>query len=129
MRRSAITSITASFLLGLVAACATGAGDDPSVALQPSEVTAPTEPAEQVKLPPPSGTSTPETDAGATAKDAGATPPAQDASPPPPPPAPTTPDCSLSDPVVIAKLLLGASPSGSCPCASAGQCCLAGQCL
>lgn len=128
MRRSAITSLTASLILGLIAACATGAGDDPNVALQPSEVKSPTDPADDVKLPPPSSTSTPDTNPGA-AKDAGPPPAAQDAAPPPPPPPATTPDCSLSDPIVIAKLLLGASPSGTCPCASADQCCLAGQCL
>lgn len=128
MRRSAITSFTASLLFALIAACATGAGDDPSVALQPSEVKAPTEPAEQVKLPPPSTTSAPETDAGTSAPKDSGSPQPQDSGSPQPQPQPTTPDCNLNDPLVIAKILFGAAPTGACPCA-ADQCCLAGQCL
>lgn len=126
MRRSAITSLVGSLLLGLVVACATGTSDDPTVAFEATSVKAPTEPAEEVKLPPASSTSTPAPSSSSpspapSAQDAG--PPAQDAAPP----VQTTPDCDINDPVVLLKLLLS-QPSGACPCAS-DQCCLAGQCL
>ncbi len=130
MRRSAIVSFTSVLLVGLIAACATSPVDDPSLGADINSVKAPTEPTEDVKLPPPSTAPT-ATDAGTnTAKDA--SPPPQDASTPPQdastPPPNTSQDCDPNDPTVLLKLFLGSGSGAACPC-SAGECCLSGICI
>lgn len=132
MRRSAIISFTSVCLFGLIAACATSPADDPSLGSDLTSVKAPTEPGENVKLPPPSTAPQTPTDAGtntgkdasAPAKDAGP-PPAQDAGPPPN--NNTTPDCDPNDPTLLLKIIIS-PPSEACPCAS-GQCCYQGLCI